>query len=139
MRAWAGIQLRDEADAAPSGEVVFREMFPAAFLLLPSASKANWQLFVMSAGRILSVGLCNNLGVGFNSILFKSHCTLLNCCCFVVNETKSSLCKSKIVEEQSWNLHVKSFLFIVFIAFQSLIWFRSVPQSCCALQVTFPA
>lgn len=123
----------------PVEKLFLGRCFLQAILLLPSASKANWQLFVMSAGRILSVGLYNNLRIGFNSILFKSHCTLLNCCCFVVNETKSSLCKSKIVEEQSWNLHVKSFLFIVFIAFQSLIWFCSVPQSCCALQVTSPA
>lgn len=84
------------------------------FLLLPPASKANWQHFVISAGRIPSVGLNNNLRVGFNSILFKSYCTLLNCFCFVVNETKSSLCKGKIVEQQSWNLHVKSFLFLLF-------------------------
>lgn len=108
------------------------------FLLLPPASKANWQLFVISAGRIPSVGLNNNLRVGFNSILFKSYCTLLNCFCFVVNETKSSLCKGKIVEQQSWNLHVKSFLFYCFhcLPIPHLVWFCSVLQSCCALQVT---
>lgn len=105
--------LQPPATSAPNERCcLYRDVFCSisSCFCVPSKLEAFCDVSLNDHFVILE-RLYNNLGVCFNFILLKFYCILLNCFCFIVNETKSSLCnslQSKIIKEQRWNLHVKS-------------------------------